>query len=712
MEHRDLEEKMRELPHNIISLVHYTALTESGWCDEALERYVVATLWEMHNSINLQQLKKGISDRFPISLKAHELSLILERLEKKGDVIFAKDGCFHLSLSKIQEVKKAVESASFLENKVKANFCGRVAKACPDVNTENVWVSFIEKFLRPLVTTEGARAYDLLTGGKKNIPSLQYVDNFIDVFPKQKEVIRELLFEFLTQDDPDINFYLLTYLDSYFLMSASGLPERVLTEIAGIEKDGLEFVVFVDTNFIYSILNLHDNPSNRAANDLQELIGSTSEKIQIRLFVRKETLDETINSIRFHRDRLSNASYPPNLAEAATKTDISGVIKTFFQRVSESGERITAYDYFLPYETNLVAILASKGIAVFEEGGNVNDYKDFIEIDEDIELQVEYERERHQDSPKSEQKISHDVRFWHFLQNQRNKKNISPFEARFWIVTLDYRFLGFDKFKSAQRGWLPACMHPTQLIQLLRFFIPRSTQLENTLLGVVRFPTLSREFDQKLERICLRIIDILSRHEGIEDIPVPTLTQILADDAIRTRFANNNISESEEIKVIQSSFSRLLDEKESLLREKSIKVNQLVEEMGTVIKEKNQAQNDKAEEITKRESIEKAKSQVDQQLKNAKNELENKDLEINKYRSMLRWVIGIFIFLIGQGVIIFLPRSLSWNWLLNHPHKLGIMICFSLCVLGLSWMIVDKKNRWFALGAMVIGAVIALTQII
>ena len=705
---------MRELPHEIISLIHYTELTKSGWWDEALERYVVATLWELEKPVQLQQIKKGITKRFPVDFKTHELSLIIEKLEKQGDVISPSYGKYNLSLSKAQKVREAGEKASNLETKVKSDFCQRLNTLCPEVVTENVWSSFIDRFLRPLVISEGARAYDLLTGGKKSIPSLLYVDDFLNAFPKQRDIIKQILYDFLTQDDPDVKYYLLTYLDSYFLMSASGLPSKVLAQISTISKDGLEFIIFVDTNFIYSILNLHDNPSNQAANDLQELINSLSENVRIRLVVRQDTLEETLGSILFHRSRLASTSYPPNLAEAATRIDISGVYRTFFQRVQESGMRISAHDYFLPYENNLVQILENKGITIFEGSKSTADYEQMYEVKEDIELQLQYEREKHKDSPKSEQKITHDVIFWHFIQDQRGRKFLSPLEAKFWIVTLDYRFLAFDKFKSNIRGWLSACMHPTQLIQLLRFFVPRSPQLENTLLGVVRFPTLSREFDPKMEQMCIRIINHLNRHKGIEDIPVPTLTNILADDALRTRLYSNNLTEQDEVKAVESTLARILAEKESMLSEKSAKVIHLEQEVEELNFQNAQAKQREDEEAKSRKKIEEKNTQTEQELLQTKIQLEQTQRETRKYKSIFRWFIGVIFFLGGLSAIFFLPTTLNWSWLLNHNHKTGLQMCFALFVIGASWIIVDsdKTRRWFALGPIILGALIAITQII
>lgn len=408
---------MRNLTHNLITLIHFTELTESGWCESATERYIIATLWDLKKPVYSQQLKKEINLRFPINIKIHELELILEKMGKADDIILHENQ-YYLSQQKIHEVQDSLIKASNLEMKVKNNFCARVVTQNIDLEPEIVWNTFIEIFLIPLVLDEGARVYDWLTGGKKATKSSLYVENFTKSFPNHMETIKQLLFDFLNQEDPDINYYLLTYLDSYFLMSASGLPNKVLDEIATIREEALEFIIFVDTNFIYSILNLHDNPSNRAANDLQELISSLSSNIQIHLVVRQETINETLNSIKYHKERLTNTSYPPNLAEAATKIEISGIYRTFFKRVSESGHLISAEDYFAPYENNLVTILESKGVNIFEENKSSQSFEQMREVTDDIESQIQFENTKHKDSPKSERNIRHDVCFWHFIQEQ------------------------------------------------------------------------------------------------------------------------------------------------------------------------------------------------------------------------------------------------------------------------------------------------------
>jgi hypothetical protein len=64
--------------------------------------------------------------------------------------------------------------------------------------------------------------------------------------------------------------------------------------------------------------------------------------------------------------------------------------------------------------------------------------------------------------------------------------------------------------------------------------------------------------------------------------------------------------------------------------------------------------------------------------------------------------------------IFLLPYWVRWVWLIDHPKKLGLQICTTIIALAISWIIIDKDKarRKFALGSIVIAAVLVIPQII
>jgi hypothetical protein len=55
---------------------------------------------------------------------------------------------------------------------------------------------------------------------------------------------------------------------------------------------------------------------------------------------------------------------------------------------------------------------------------------------------------------------------------------------------------------------------------------------------------------------------------------------------------------------------------------------------------------------------------------------------------------------------------IPWQWLAEHPSRLGVNGCLGLAVCGGGWAIFDHRRRKLAIGSIVLGAVLVLLQII
>jgi len=160
-------------------------------------------------------------------------------------------------------------------------------------------------------------------------------------------------------------------------------------------------------------------------------------------------------------------------------------------------------------------------------------FRDWTVLD-DIDWAAKYEQKTYAKDAKTEEQLQHDVAIWHYVNSLRNPDADSPWEARHWIVTLDHRFLNWDAYKRDKlRRTVPVCILPSVLAQLLQFWLPRDDRLENAVLSNLRLPFLFRPFDAPAERVTIRIIQELNRYEGIGDLPVSLVTDVLVDDALR-----------------------------------------------------------------------------------------------------------------------------------------------------------------------------------
>jgi hypothetical protein len=72
---------------------------------------------------------------------------------------------------------------------------------------------------------------------------------------------------------------------------------------------------------------------------------------------------------------------------------------------------------------------------------------------------------------------------------------------------------------------------------MLQFWLPRTAQFEEAVLGSLRWPFLFQDFDPAAERATIRILETLSRFENVGELPREVLTSILVNQALRQKLA-------------------------------------------------------------------------------------------------------------------------------------------------------------------------------
>ena len=175
---------------------------------------------------------------------------------------------------------------------------------------------------------------------------------------------------------------------------------------------------------------------------------------------------------------------------------------------------------------------------------------------DDISTVLKFE-EQQGSQGKSFPLVQHDMILWHLVDDNRPSYVESAVEAQDWILTLDFRLIGFDEHKRKQRrGKVPICLHPTSLIQLLQFWIPRTREFEEAILGSACLPFLFHDLDYEAERTSLRILKGIGRLEGNDQIPEAVISHVMLNDGLRARLGEEE-SDDEEAKLIRDA---LVDE--------------------------------------------------------------------------------------------------------------------------------------------------------
>lgn len=529
------------LSPQVISLIHHVELQKAGWWDRALEHLVLAVLWLHGKPLAAPQIADGLAKSLGVRVHSENVEARLEGLKKIGAVVQQGDA-FAVSETERQELEEGVKETEALEERVKARFTQTLTECCPDFEPLPVWESFYQDLLNPFVLDMGARTYEIISATVTQVDSLPHFQAFLERHGgDQREQLRKALVAFLDPKDPDVREFILRLLNSYFFVEAGNLrPETVEALNSLIRPTGI--TVLVDTNFLFSILGLHDNPSNEAARALMTVANEIRSKIPIRFEVAPSTIREAQAVLTAVDADFRGLRVPPNVAKVALRTELSGIARKYVEESQRVPGGLASDSYFEPYLRDLPEIAASKGILLCPD--DPSGLRAREDVQTDTENQKNYEEWRWGDGGKGPREIEHDICLWHHVNDTRPATLNSPLHATTWIVTVDYRFMSFDRYKRRKsESAIPVCIHPTTFIQMLQFWIPRTQEFEEAVVGTLRLPFLFQRFDPKAEQITINILQSISRFENLSDIDEDLAAKILVNDVLRHRIERSGSEE-------------------------------------------------------------------------------------------------------------------------------------------------------------------------
>ena len=474
------------LPQDLASLVHHVELSKAGWRERAIRHLLLATISKHPNGVSADDAYTSANKSLPGPLAPEELARQLDSLTSKGSIIRLPNGNLKLAEQTRSDIEKQLASAAVRRSEVRKEFDTASAYLLPRIKIE--WNDFLDSFLIPLVSELGAKTYQILTGKEPGIEDTTSYLEFLKRFPEDDRVlVCQAIATFIESPSPVVRQYVLGLLNTAFLVRALTLPAGAVQELLRRTRRRLQMRVFIDTNFLFSLLGLHVNPADDVVRALHELIDRMPSRVDVKLYMLPCTMDEARETIARYQDRLSSFYLTRPIAEAIRqgKLNLSGISATYVQEAYDGGQRVSAKDYFAPYLNDFIGVARSKGVEIFNV--SLDELRMNQDVIDDVAQQMEWEQNRPQDRAKSYETLLHDMMLWHFARRQRPERIDSPLDARAWVATIDYGLLRFDSFKRrANPKEPPVCLHPTVLLQILQFWAPNSESLEAALMTSLR----------------------------------------------------------------------------------------------------------------------------------------------------------------------------------------------------------------------------------
>lgn len=562
------------LSKEVVALVHNIELNQAGWWEKTVSRLVMAAVWKNGKAVDRITIKETLSGEFKLEVTNGKLDSILSKLENSGDLVRASGVRYQITESKRRVFDLEILAAEENQKQAQAEFHALIDSLALEIPATEAWAKFESHFLRPLVDEIGANAYGLVAG-EAFTTDVKLVEKYLGYYDeKQRPLHRELVTAFLDPKSEVVRQYVSRLLHARFCVDATGLPEDTLQKLSTSIGRSLKFNVFVDTNFLFSLIGVHENPSNEAALELKELLGQLRDNPKVRLLITPETIREATNTIEATRQWLNSIPTTEPFIHAALKAGVSGIGEKFMVERLRQGANLTVNDWFKPYLEDFVTMARGNGIEL--HNAKLDHYSMRDDVLEDINHVLGVEKKRVEllkdRKEKSYESIKHDMVLWHFVKDKRPAYVESPVDAEDWILTVDYRLIRFDEAKQRRYGQrVPICIHPASMVQLLQFFVPRSKDFEEAMVGTIRLPFLFQEFDAEGQRTSMKILQGMGRFGLSKDATEETVTRVLVNESLRSRLARDP-SPEEEIEMIKDA---LVEEMKDRLDAEAGKVNEI-----------------------------------------------------------------------------------------------------------------------------------------
>lgn len=651
------------LPNEAVALVQHIELNKAGWSDKAVHRLVLASVWLADEPPNFDAIHESLKSTFKLLLATEKLTSALESLESKEMLLRLPSDTYRIPEEQCVVFEKEISASEKAEREIKESFCKLVVEIGEGLEPETVWAAFEHEFLGPLIKQVGANAFRLVAGEKMTVDKA-LVDHFLKPFSEPVHgALRALVTTFLDPKKPEVCAHISRMLHARYCVEASGLSEDLLAKLNASIGKQIRFQIFVDTNFLFSLLELHENPSNAAAQELRELVHHLNGNPQIELFITPDTIEEAKKSISYTKGQLSGLPSSHNFTQAALQGGFSGMaIRFLTERLRRSG-KLTAEEWFDPYLNDFVPMARGKGVELFNE--KLEDYSTRQDVVDDIHVVRKYEERLPENRRKSYPKIVHDMVLWHFVNDKRPAYVESPIDATSWILTVDFRLIGFDEHKQKHSGSkVPLCIHPTSLIQLLQFWVPRTKEFEEAMLGSLRLPFLFQDFDAEAEKTSLKILKGIGRFDGSEELSQDTITHVMFNDGLRSRLQTER-SEDAEVVLIRDALVEEMrlraDEESSKAKALEAEVLKRDSDIAALADQKRAVEEESAQAKRAKEEADEAAQQALASQGAELGDVKNRLQAMEEDRAEREKKTALFTYLVWLAVVIGLSAAGAWQ---------------------------------------------------
>lgn len=349
----------QKISNDLIALVHHVELHKSGWWQNFARQMIVSFCYENRRPLSPIEIFNGIKGKYGVSFESSMVDRQCSALMTDGTLVKSigyEKGKIQISVTQISRLDATIAELLNVDENAKRYFlkCSKDRGYSGDAG--KLWVDFCRNFLDPLIAYYAANGYLLVTGSVNASSNRDVLTRFLENYKNgDSDLIQEIAVSFIDPRVSSVRDFILRRVKANFLLSAARIPIKVIEEHERNKKKRPLINVFLDTNFLFSVLGLHDNPSDMAAFGLLELISALDGRVDLRLYVIQDTVEEFQRVMHSAVSYIKGISIPGNVASAASNRSITSVVARYLEYKKRTHDNLKPEEYFSPYIDNTIA---------------------------------------------------------------------------------------------------------------------------------------------------------------------------------------------------------------------------------------------------------------------------------------------------------------------------------------------------------------------
>lgn len=681
-------------------MCNFIAIAKTGDANKTVQGLISLCLLELPSDHfgTPESFKDTIGTLFGINVPIAQIEDCLNKLEKSG-VISRPTTEYKLNKKNADALRHEINETKGVEERVKAKWFEELQVSYPTLPAADAWKT-LREYLSRTFRRHGIQAVALLD---PNITTEAEHEMSLSLILKESieqnlpvglhKVARPALSDFMAKagDDDDRAHYIVQLADGAF----NFYTLEVSQELSDALRSSLNaLTLFLDTNFLFGILDLHYNTQAQVSHDLLKVI--STQNFPFKLRYHEATADEMTRTIAYYGGALKSRVWTSSLSRAAAQSRyLSGIEQKFHQ--TNAMNAIDVDEFIRKYE-HFDRMLDDKNIKIYRtikddrEQDRIDlfhDYKEFLKNNNRDEKPYEI--------------VMHDAKVLDTARQLRTNAS-TTLHAGALIITCDYFLYRFDWENSRRTGQKACVLLPNIFWQILRPFMKGNNGFEKAFAETFALPEF-RTLSSGASRACTKMLQILATYK---DLPEQTALNLLSNSLLVDNLttASNDKEFAEQIEMA------FVDENRALMEEKASFAQQLLEEQQTraaresdldkalrdmeakaqtlaeqevALKEKEAALASLyAQDVLKTREIQETATRVAQEQREkeeAKRRSEALEKEISTAQTVTTRNAIIFSSCIAVLAVLLLEITLNWvykwPWLMAHSNSYGLQASFS-----------------------------------